>query len=163
MGGCARVLVALMAAAEELDGKEAPSGRRSVNPLTGKKEKAAATEGGEKSKGKEKEGKEGKEKAAPKEKASPSRLQLVLEALEATVALLCAEPSLAPLARRLAMPNAHTLRKPGMLQATSEAVWHTGCIVFMMVGQQLNRVRPAFLARAEQPSISQLPHRASQH
>ena len=101
MGGCARVLVALMAAAEELDGKEAPSGRRSVNPLTGKKEKAAATEGGgEKSKGKEKEGKEkeGKEKAAPKEKASPSRLQLVLEALEATVALLCAEPSLAPLA-----------------------------------------------------------------
>ena len=97
VGGCARVLVALMAAAEELDGKEAPSGRRSVNPLTGKKEKAvAATEGGgDKSKGKEKEG---KEKAAPKEKASPSRLQLVLEALEATVALLCAEPSLAPLA-----------------------------------------------------------------
>ena len=93
VGGCARARGA-DGGGGELDGKEAPSGRRSVNPLTGKKEKAAATEGRREEQGKEKEeggegegGAEGEgEPVAPPARSGGPRGD----------GRLCAEPSLAP-------------------------------------------------------------------
>ena len=105
LDGAPRVLTALLglvAPAERLEGKEAIVGRRHVNPLTGKIERPtcddAKPKGKAKGKAKGKDADDADAEKRPKEDKTPSRLLLLLEAVDSCVGLLAAHAPPATLA-----------------------------------------------------------------